>query len=78
MMLQQETPEDFVVGTGETHSVREFVDLAFQCVGLNYKDYVVADPRFLRPSEVDQLISDPTRVNERLGWKPKVHFKEFG
>ncbi len=77
MMLQQETPEDFVVGTGETHSVREFVDQAFQCVGLNYKDYVVADPRFLRPSEVDQLISDPTRVNERLGWKPKVHFNSL-
>jgi GDPmannose 4,6-dehydratase len=77
MMLQQETPEDFVVGTGETHSVREFVDHAFQCVGLNYKDYVVTDPRFLRPSEVDQLISDPTRVNERLGWKPKVHFKSL-
>jgi GDPmannose 4,6-dehydratase len=75
MMLQQETPEDFVVGTGETHSVREFVDLAFQCVGLNYLDYVVQDPRFLRPSEVDKLISDPTRANERLGWKPKVDFK---
>ncbi len=75
MMLQQEKPEDFVVGTGETHSVREFVDLAFQCVGLNYMDYVVQDPRFLRPSEVDKLISDPTHVNERLGWKPKVDFK---
>ena len=74
MMLQQEKPEDFVVGTGETHSVREFADLAFQCVGLNYKDYVVEDPRFLRPSEVDKLISDPTRVYERLGWKPKVNF----
>jgi GDPmannose 4,6-dehydratase len=77
MMLQQETPEDFVVGTGETHSVREFVDQAFQCVGLNYKDYVVTDPRFLRPSEVDQLISDPTRANERLGWKPKIHFNSL-
>jgi len=77
LMLQQETPEDFVVGTGETHSVREFVEQAFKCVGLNYQDYVVTDPRFLRPSEVDQLISDPTRVNERLGWKPKVHFKSL-
>jgi GDPmannose 4,6-dehydratase len=75
LMLQQEKPEDFVVGTGETHSVRGFADLAFQYVGLNYHDYIVQDPKFLRPSEVDQLISDPTQVNQKLGWKPQVGFK---
>jgi GDPmannose 4,6-dehydratase len=75
MMLQQDRPEDFVIGTGETHSVRDFAELAFQCVGLNYKDYVVEDPRFLRPSEVDKLISDPSHAYNKLGWKPKVNFK---
>ena len=77
MMLQQEKPEDFVVGTGETHSVREFADLAFQYVGLDYRDYVVEDPRLLRLSEVDKLISNPARAYERLGWKPKVNFKSL-
>ncbi len=77
MMLQQEKPEDYVVGTGETHSVREYAELAFQCVGLDYHDYVVEDPRFLRPSEVDRLVSDPTRVNQQLGWKSKVDFKSL-
>ena len=77
MMLQQDQPEDFVVGTGETHSVREFAQVAFECVGLNYLDYVVEDPRFYRPSEVDRLISDPTHVNTRLGWKAKIHFKDL-
>jgi GDPmannose 4,6-dehydratase len=74
-MLQQEKPEDFVIGTGETHSVREFADLAFKCVGLNYEDYVVQDPRFLRPSEVDILVSDPAKASQKLGWKPKVKFQ---
>ncbi len=74
-MLQQDKPEDFVIGTGETHSVREFCELAFKGVGLNYEDYVVQDPRYLRPSEVDLLISDPRKARERLGWKPKVDFK---
>ena len=71
-MLQQEKPEDFVIGTGETHSVREFADLAFKHVGLNYEDYVVQDPRFLRPSEVDVLVSNPAKAREKLGWEPKV------
>jgi len=75
MMLQQEKPEDFVIGTGETHSVREFVDLAFQKVGLDYHDHVVQDPRFLRPSEVDLLISNPKKARQKLGWQPKVDFK---
>jgi GDPmannose 4,6-dehydratase len=73
-MLQQEHPEDFVIGTGETHSVREFCEHAFQCVGLNYQDYVVQDPRYLRPSEVDVLLSDTTKARQKLGWKPKVAF----
>lgn len=75
MMLQHHTPDNFVIGTGETHAVREFCELAFGCVGLNYQDYVVQDPRFYRPAEVDLLISDPTRANTELGWQPKVSFK---
>jgi GDPmannose 4,6-dehydratase len=73
-MLQQEHPEDFVIGTGETHSVREFCEHAFRYVGLNYQDYVVQDPRFLRPSEVDLLLSDTTKARQKLGWIPKVTF----
>ncbi|MGA2490217.1 MAG: GDP-mannose 4,6-dehydratase [Anaerolineales bacterium] len=76
-MLQQETPEDFVIGTGETHSVREFADLAFKYVGLNYEDYVIQDPHFLRPSEVDALISNPAKAHQRLSWEPKVKFQEL-
>ncbi|MEW6092451.1 MAG: GDP-mannose 4,6-dehydratase [Chloroflexota bacterium] len=74
-MLQRKTPEDFVVGTGETHSVREFCELAFKSVGLNCEDYVQQDPRYLRPSEVDLLISDPTKARQQLGWQPKVTFQ---
>ena len=74
-MLQQETPEDYVIGTGETHSVREFADLAFKHVGLNYEDYVVQDAHFLRPSEVDVLISNPTKARQKLNWEPKVKFQ---
>jgi GDPmannose 4,6-dehydratase len=76
-MLQQKTPEDFVIGTGETHSVREFADTAFKYVGLNYEDYVVQDARFLRPSEVDVLISNPTKARQKLKWEPKVKFREL-
>jgi GDPmannose 4,6-dehydratase len=76
-MLQQETPEDFVIGTGETHSVREYAELAFKYVGLNYEDYVVQDAHFLRPSEVDVLISDPTKARQKLNWEPKVKFHEL-
>jgi GDPmannose 4,6-dehydratase len=77
MMLQQEKPEDFVIGTGKTHSVREFAELAFQSLGLNYEDHVVQDPRYLRPSEVDVLVSDPAKARKKLGWAPKVEFKEL-
>jgi GDPmannose 4,6-dehydratase len=74
-MLQQEHPDDFVIGTGETHSVREFCEHAFEYVGLNYQDHVVQDPRFLRPSEVDLLLSDATKAHQILGWTPKVTFR---
>ena len=76
-MLQRETPEDFVIGTGKTHSVREFCELAFNYVGLNYQDYVVQDPSFIRPSEVDRLIADPSKARKELGWSPRVGFKDL-
>ena len=76
-MLQQEQPEDFVVGTGETHSVREFCELAFNHVGLDYQDHVRIDERFKRPSEVDVLIADPSKARHKLDWQPKVGFKEL-
>ena len=75
LMLQQEQPEDFVIGTGETHSVREYVEAAFEHVNLDYHDHVVEDPRFLRPSEVDLLISDPQKARRKLGWHNQVDFK---
>jgi GDPmannose 4,6-dehydratase len=77
LMLQQPNADDYVVGTGETHSVREFLELAFGRVGLNYEDYVRTDPRYFRPSEVDLLLADPTRARERLGWTPKVSFRDL-
>jgi GDPmannose 4,6-dehydratase len=75
LMLQQDEPEDFVVGTGETHTVREFCELAFGQVGLDYQDYVVQDPRFVRPAEVELLLADPSRARERLGWEPTCSFE---
>jgi GDPmannose 4,6-dehydratase len=77
LMLQQPEARDYVVGTGETHSVRELVELAFGHVGLDYRQYVVSDPRFHRPAEVDLLLADPTKAREELGWKPKVTFPEL-
>ncbi len=77
MMLQQETPDDYVVATGETHSVREFVDIAFSHVGLNYQDYVVVDPNFFRPAEVDILLGNPEKARNKLGWEPQVSFEEL-
>jgi GDPmannose 4,6-dehydratase len=76
-MLQQESPCDFVIGTGETHSVREFCEEAFDYVGLDYKDFVVQDPRFYRPAEVDLLVSNPSKARQVLGWEPKVSFTEL-
>ncbi len=75
MMLQQDEPQDFVVGTGQTHSVREFCEIAFDYVGLDYRDYVVQDPRFYRPAEVDLLVADPTKAHTVLGWEPSIDFK---
>jgi GDPmannose 4,6-dehydratase len=69
--------DDFVLATGETHSVREFCDLAFKKVGLNYADYVEIDPRFYRPAEVDVLIGDASKIRNKLGWSPKVKFPEL-
>lgn len=76
-MLQQDEPGSFVIGMGETHSVREFCEIAFGHVGLDYNDYVVQDERFYRPAEVDLLISDPSRARAILGWEPSVGFKEL-
>jgi GDPmannose 4,6-dehydratase len=76
-MLQQDEPDSFVIGMGETHSVREFCEIAFGHVGLDYKEFVVQDERFYRPAEVDLLISDPTKARTKLGWEPAVSFKEL-
>ena len=77
MMLQQEKPDNFVVGTGETHSVREFCEIAFGHVDLDYNEFVVQDERFYRPAEVDLLVSDPSKARSVLGWEPAVNFKEL-
>ena len=75
LMLQALEPEDFVVGTGEMHSVQELVELAFAAVDLDWRAYVRTDPRFVRPAEVDMLKADPTKAREKLGWKPTVSFE---
>ncbi|MEJ5312122.1 MAG: GDP-mannose 4,6-dehydratase [Anaerolineae bacterium] len=75
LMLQQDEPDDYVVGTGETHAVQELCEVAFAHVGLDWRDYVVQDQRFMRPAEVDLLVSDPSKARARLGWKPNVTFK---
>jgi GDPmannose 4,6-dehydratase len=77
LMLQQDTPDDFVIGTGETYSVREFCEIAFSYLDLDYQEYVVQDPKFYRPAEVDLLVSDPTKAAKNLGWERKVGFKEL-
>jgi GDPmannose 4,6-dehydratase len=76
-MLQQPQPESYVIGMGETHSVREFCEVAFGHVGLDYNDHVVQDERFYRPAEVDLLISDPSKARSKLGWEPSISFKEL-
>jgi len=76
-MLQQDEPGDYVIATGKTHSVEDFVRLAFDHLDLDYKKYVVTDPRFVRPAEVDLLLGDPTRAREELGWEPEVSFEEL-
>jgi GDPmannose 4,6-dehydratase len=77
LMLQQEKPDDYVIATGETHSVREFLEEAFSYVGLDWNKYVELDPRYLRPSEVDLLIGDGSKARRQLNWEPKTKFKEL-
>jgi len=76
-MLQPPTPQDYVIGTGRAHSVRELVEAAFSHVGLNWQDYVVTDPKFVRPAEVDLLLADPSKAKKDLGWAPRVQFNEL-
>jgi len=76
-MLQQPTPQDYVIGTGEGHSVRELVELAFSHVGLDWREHVVTDPKYYRPAEVDVLLADPGKARRELGWSPKVAFPEL-
>lgn len=77
LMLQQDEPDDYVVGTGETHTVGEFCEIAFDHVGLDWQQFVVVDPQFYRPAEVDLLWSDPTKARTKLGWKPQVSFPQL-
>lgn len=77
LMLQQDQPDDYVVATGETYSVKEFLELAFSHVNLHWEDYVAFDERYLRPAEVELLIGDPSKAKEKLGWKPSVTFPEL-
>lgn len=77
LMLQQKTPDDYVIATGETRSVRVFLDHAFEMAGLDWQDYVEFDPRYLRPAEVDVLVGDASKAHRVLGWKPRTSFKEL-
>jgi GDPmannose 4,6-dehydratase len=77
LMLQQETPDDFAIGTGEAHTVREFVDLAFTYADLDWRDYVEVDARYFRPAEVDYLCADPSKARRMLRWEPTVTFPEL-
>ncbi len=76
-MLQQPEPEDFVIGTGLTHSVRDLIEIAFAHVGLDWQTYVKQDPKFIRPAEVDVLLADPSKAKAKLGWEPQVGFEEM-
>jgi GDPmannose 4,6-dehydratase len=77
LMLQHDEPDDFVIATGEAHSVRELVDVAFDQVGLDPSEYVRTDPRFLRPAEVEHLVGDPSKAREKLGWEPHTSFEDM-
>ena len=76
-MLQHDDPGDYVIASGEAHSVRDFAAMAFTHVGLNYEDYVRQDPKLLRPAEVDHLVGDATKARTVLGWQPEVSFAEL-
>jgi GDPmannose 4,6-dehydratase len=77
LMLQQDAPDDYVIGSGETHSVEEFVSIAFEHVNLDWRKYVVIDPLFYRPAEVDLLLADPSKAKHVLGWQPNVSFEQL-
>ena len=77
LMMQQEKPDDYVLATGETYTVKEFLEESFSLAGLNWQDYVVIDQKYFRPSEVDLLLGDATKAKEKLGWEPKIKFKEL-
>jgi len=77
LMLQQAAPDDYVVATGQTHSVRELLEAAFRAVGLDWQKFVEVDPKLVRPAEVDCLCGDATRARQNLGWKPEVSFEEL-
>ena len=77
MMLEANEPDDYVVATGESKSVREFADAAFTLVGLNYRDYIEIDPKLFRPNEVQDLLGDPRKIQNKLGWVPTVSFKNL-
>jgi GDPmannose 4,6-dehydratase len=77
LMLQQDEPDDYVIATGVTHSVRELCEVAFSYLGLDYRDYVVSDPKFFRPAEVDLLVGDCSKAQKKLGWEPTVSFEEL-
>ena len=77
LMLQQDSPDDYVIATGKDHSVKNLLEVAFGCVGLKWEDYVVVDPKFVRPAEVDHLLGDPSKAKRKIGWEPKVSFEEL-
>lgn len=77
LMMQQDRPDDYIIATGETHSVRDFLDEAFGCVGLDWKKYVEIDTKYFRPAEVDELVGDYSKAKKKLGWEPKVKFKQL-
>ena len=77
LMLQQPEPDDYVIATGETHSVSEFLEMAFGHMGLDWRKHVEFDPRYVRPAEVDLLIGDPSKAKKKLGWEPKTRFADL-
>jgi GDPmannose 4,6-dehydratase len=77
LILQQDTPDDYVIGTGENHSVREFLDKAFGCVNLDWHDHVIIDPLYYRPAEVQNLLAEPAKAQQKLGWRHRTGFEEL-